>query len=210
MIHQRPPGAATPRLLAGSGAILALGLVLSAGCVAPDAASCAGATSCGQCATAGSGCGWCGDTGTCAHGSSLGPASGQCSQWAFSDCTSVGSGSGSGSGSSSGSSSGLASGSGSGGSVCGDGWTAATSCASCVVPGCSFWCDDGAGIGSCYPESDINLVCTSSSSTSITSLAGCSSVAQCAAGGSPCFSDSDCCSQLCATSDGSGGLLCTP
>jgi hypothetical protein len=79
------------------------------------------------------------------------------------------------------------------------------------VSGCAFWCDDGMGSGSCYPESEVNVLCTSSSSTSVTSVAGCSSLTtNCGGAGYSCVYDTDCCSHLCGTPDGSGGLTCTP
>jgi hypothetical protein len=65
------------------------------------------------------------------------------------------------------------------------------------------------GIGGCYSESELSIVCSSSSSTAITSIAACASTStQCGTTGTPCTLDTECCSQACATSDGSGGLLC--
>ena len=47
---------------------------------------CGTAISCNDCVSAGSSCGWCGDTGSCVEGSGSGPASGSCSAWSFNEC----------------------------------------------------------------------------------------------------------------------------
>jgi hypothetical protein len=65
------------------------------------------------------------------------------------------------------------------------------------------------GSGSCFPESDYSIVCTSSGETAITSVAGCNDTG-CYSGGSPCGFDSECCSQSCSNPDGSGGFTCAP
>jgi hypothetical protein len=71
-------------------ALLFLGAALTAlasACVSPDAASCVPTDSCGDCIRAGSGCGYCGTTGSCVAGTSDGPATGSCDSWEFSACT---------------------------------------------------------------------------------------------------------------------------